>query len=66
MIGRQEREITIDAVGRGGAQGPRRGGVQGANMMAENALKLGEPGFAGDDHVLPFQVEGLDVRGRAV
>ena len=35
-------------------------------MMAENALKLGEPGFAGDDHVLPFQVEGLDVRGRAV
>ena len=34
--------------------------------MAEKALKLGEPGFAGDDHVLPFQVEGLDVRGRAV
>ena len=35
-------------------------------MMAENALKLGEAGFSGDDHVLPFQVEGLDVRGRAV
>jgi molecular chaperone Hsp33 len=35
-------------------------------MMAETALKLGEPGYAGDDHVLPFQVEGLDVRGRAV
>jgi len=35
-------------------------------MMAESALKLGEVGFAGDDHVLPFQVEGLDVRGRAV
>src|SRR5690606_16818171 len=35
-------------------------------MMAENDLKLGEPGYAGDDQVLPFQVEGLDVRGRAV
>ena len=35
-------------------------------MMAESALKLGEVGFSGDDHVLPFQVEGLDVRGRAV
>lgn len=34
--------------------------------MAQNAPRLGEPGFAGDDHVLPFQVEGLDVRGRAV
>ena len=34
--------------------------------MADKAPKLGEPGFAGDDHVLPFQVEGLDVRGRAV
>jgi molecular chaperone Hsp33 len=28
--------------------------------------KLGEIGFAGDDHVVPFQVEPLDVRGRAV
>ncbi|MDX3926530.1 MAG: Hsp33 family molecular chaperone [Shinella sp.] len=34
--------------------------------MAETALKLGELGYAGDDHVVPFQVEGLDVRGRAV
>ncbi len=34
--------------------------------MAENEAKLGEFGFAGDDHVVPFQVEGLDVRGRAV
>ena len=34
--------------------------------MADKAPTLGEPGFAGDDHVLPFQVEGLDVRGRAV
>lgn len=34
--------------------------------MAEAAVELGEFGFAGDDHVVPFQVEGLDVRGRAV
>lgn len=27
---------------------------------------LGEFGFAGDDHVVPFDVEPLDVRGRAV
>ena len=26
----------------------------------------GEPDFAGDDRVLPFEVDGLDVRGRAV
>ena len=26
----------------------------------------GEPVFAGDDRVLPFEVDGLDVRGRAV
>jgi molecular chaperone Hsp33 len=34
--------------------------------MAEPATALGEFDFAGDDHVVPFQVEGLDVRGRAV
>ena len=34
--------------------------------MAETAAALGEFDFAGDDHVVPFQVEGLDVRGRAV
>lgn len=34
--------------------------------MADTATGLGEFGFAGDDHVVPFQVEGLDVRGRAV
>ncbi|MDM9619178.1 Hsp33 family molecular chaperone [Rhizobium sp. S96] len=34
--------------------------------MAEPAATLGEFDFAGDDHVVPFQVEGLDVRGRAV
>ena len=28
--------------------------------------KLGEFGFAGDDHVVPFEVGPLDVRGRAV
>ncbi len=34
--------------------------------MAQPAPTLGELDFAGDDHVVPFQVEGLDVRGRAV
>ncbi|MDI6835705.1 MAG: Hsp33 family molecular chaperone [Rhizobiaceae bacterium] len=34
--------------------------------MADRATELGEFGFAGDDRVVPFQVEGLDVRGRAV
>lgn len=34
--------------------------------MTEMAPGLGEFDFAGDDHVVPFQVEGLDVRGRAV
>ncbi|ASY61598.1 Chaperone protein Hsp33 [Sinorhizobium sojae CCBAU 05684] len=34
--------------------------------MTEIAPGLGEFDFAGDDHVVPFHVEGLDVRGRAV
>lgn len=34
--------------------------------MSDNVTELGEFGFAGDDRVVPFQVEGLDVRGRAV
>lgn len=34
--------------------------------MADSAAALGEFDFAGDDRVVPFQVEGLDVRGRAV
>lgn len=34
--------------------------------MTEETVSLGELNFAGDDHVVPFQVEGLDVRGRAV
>ncbi|MCM2396790.1 Hsp33 family molecular chaperone [Rhizobium sp. S95] len=34
--------------------------------MQSRPAELGEFGFAGDDCVVPFQVEGLDVRGRAV
>lgn len=34
--------------------------------MTETERKLGEFGFAGDDHVVPFAVEPLDVRGRTV
>jgi molecular chaperone Hsp33 len=34
--------------------------------MTPDTLHPGQAGFAGDDRVLPFQVEGLDVRGRAV
>lgn len=34
--------------------------------MPQADSKLGEFGFAGDDHVVPFQVEALDARGRVV
>jgi molecular chaperone Hsp33 len=34
--------------------------------MAEAIVELNELDFAGDDRVVPFQVDGLDVRGRAV
>lgn len=34
--------------------------------MAEATVELNHLDFAGDDRVVPFQVEGLDVRGRAV
>jgi len=34
--------------------------------MTETAPKLGDFGHAGDDHVVPFEVGPLDVRGRAV
>lgn len=34
--------------------------------MNERQPQLGEFGFAGDDHVVPFDVDTLDVRGRAV
>ena len=34
--------------------------------MTEATVELNDLDFAGDDRVVPFQVEGLDVRGRAV
>lgn len=34
--------------------------------MAEATVELDQLDFAGDDRVVPFQVDGLDVRGRAV
>lgn len=35
-------------------------------QLTEREPKLGEFGHAGDDHVVPFEVGALDVRGRAV
>src|SRR5262245_49367290 len=35
-------------------------------MTDRNQPRLGEFGFAGDDHVVPFEVGPLDVRGRIV
>jgi molecular chaperone Hsp33 len=35
-------------------------------LTSHSHPKLGEFGFAGDDHVVPFDVDPLDVRGRAV
>ena len=37
-----------------------------ALRLTEYEPKLGEFGHAGDDHVVPFEVGPLDVRGRAV
>lgn len=34
--------------------------------MADRPTPLGEFGHAGDDHVVPFHIEGLDTRGRAI
>ena len=34
--------------------------------MTDTQIRLGDFGFAGDDNVIPFQVDALDVRGRAV
>ena len=34
--------------------------------MIPDTLRAEDTGFAGDDRVIPFQVDGLDVRGRAV
>ncbi|MER8437882.1 Hsp33 family molecular chaperone [Mesorhizobium sp. M1312] len=36
------------------------------HQLAEQQPKLGEFGYAGDDHVVPFEVGPLDVRGRTV
>lgn len=41
-------------------------GVPGIDSLAETERKLGEFGFAGDDHVVPFEVAPLDMRGRSV
>ena len=35
-------------------------------QVSEREPRLGEFGYAGDDHVVPFEVGPLDVRGRAV
>lgn len=35
-------------------------------QVTEHKPKLGEFGHAGDDHVVPFAIDALDVRGRAV
>lgn len=42
------------------------GTIAGAVGVTETGRQLGEFGFAGDDHVVPFEVGPLDVRGRAV
>lgn len=36
------------------------------HTLAEQKPQLGEFGFAGDDHVVPYEVAPLDVRGRTV
>lgn len=36
------------------------------HTLAEHKPQLGEFGFAGDDHVVPYEVAPLDVRGRTV
>lgn len=37
-----------------------------ARQVSEREPRLGEFGYAGDDHVVPFEIGPLDVRGRAV
>ena len=34
--------------------------------MTTEKIAFGDIGYAGDDQAVPFQVEGLDARGRAV
>ena len=38
----------------------------GTNFVNDASTRLGEFGFAGDDHVVPFAVDALDARGRVV
>src|SRR5690606_18161923 len=38
----------------------------GTTDVSQQTPNLGDFGFSGDDHVVPFEVDGLDVRGRAV
>ncbi|MBL8581903.1 MAG: Hsp33 family molecular chaperone [Rhizobiaceae bacterium] len=38
----------------------------GLQILPEATIQLGEFGFSGDDHVVPFEVGPLDVRGRIV
>jgi molecular chaperone Hsp33 len=40
--------------------------AKGFGAMTDKQRRLGEIGFAGDDDVVPFEVEALDVRGRVV
>lgn len=40
--------------------------MPGTAIVTETKPKLGDFGFAGDDHVVPFEVGPLDIRGRAV
>jgi molecular chaperone Hsp33 len=42
------------------------GAMTGIVLVTETDIKLGEFGFAGDDHVVPFEVAMLDARGRVV
>lgn len=43
------------------------GGINtGTAFVNEAGIRLGEFGFAGDDHVVPFAVDALDARGRVV
>ncbi len=49
-----------------GDQHARAGKAVRHEALGEMDIKLGEFDFAGDDRVIPFHVEGLDMRGRAV
>lgn len=40
--------------------------MESLHVTEQTTRKLGEFGFAGDDHVVPFEVGPLDVRGRIV